>query len=95
MRLYGESGIVAAYEELMKHEEKYAENNPIGFMEMAGGYIIADQPDKAMDWIEKGFELHDPQITYITATGRIFEPLFGNPRFIDIVEKMNLPLPED
>ena len=95
VRLYGESGIVAAYEELMKHQEKYAENNPVGFMGMAIGYIIADQPDKAMDWIEKGFELHDPLITYITATGRIFEPLFDNPRFIEIVQKMNLPLPKN
>ena len=95
VRLYGESGIVAAYEELMKHQEKYAENNPIGFTGMAIGYIIADQPDKAMDWIEKGFELHDPLITYITATGRIFEPLFDNPRFIEIVQKMNLPLPKN
>ena len=94
VRLYGESGIVAAYEELLKHLEKYAENNPVSFMDMSFRYIIANQPDKAMDWIEKGFELHDPQITYITATGRFFEQLFGNPRFIEIVQKMNLPLPK-
>jgi adenylate cyclase len=95
VRIYNESGIVAAYEELMKHMEKYAENIPIGWAGMAGGYIIANQPDKAMDWIEKGFEAHDPQITYITATGRFYEQLFGNPRFIAICKKMNLPLPED
>ncbi len=92
VRLYGESGIVAAYEELLKHLEKYAENNPVSFSDMSIRYIIANQPDKAMDWIEKGFELHDPQITYITATGRFFEQLFGNPRFIAICEKANLPL---
>ena len=92
VRLYGESGIVAAYEELLKHLEKYAENNPVSFFDMSFRYIIANQPDKAMDWIEKGFELHDPQITYIAATGRFFEQLFGNPRFIAICEKANLPL---
>ncbi len=90
--IYNESGIVAAYEELLKHLEKYTENNPVSFMDMSIRYIIANQPDKAMDWIEKGFELHDPQITYITATGRFFEQLFGNPRFIAICEKANLPL---
>jgi len=95
VRLYGESGIVAAYEELLKHLEKYAENNPFSSFDMSFRYIIANQPDKAMDWIEKGFELHDPQITYITATGRFFEQLFGNPRFIAICEKANLPLTED
>jgi TolB-like protein len=93
-RIYSESGIVSAYEEIMKHLEKYAENNYICFMDMSTRYIIANQPDKAMDWIEKGFELHDPQMTYITSTGRYFDQLFGNPRFIAICEKMNLPLPK-
>ncbi len=93
-RIYSESGIVSAYEEIMKHLEKYAENNYICFMDMSTRYIIANQPDKAMDWIEKGFDLHDPQMTYLAATGQYFDPLFGNPRFIAICEKMNLPLPE-
>ena len=78
----------------MKHLEKYAKNNYIGFSEMAIRYIIANQPDKAMDWIEKGFESHDPIMTYITKSAQIFDPLFGNPRFITIVKKMNLPLPK-
>jgi len=95
VRLYRESGIVAAYEELMEHLEKYAENNPVSFLDMAIMYLIADQPDKAMDWIDKGFEIHDPLITYIATTGRFFEQLFGNPRFIAICEKANLPLPQD
>jgi TolB-like protein len=93
-RIYSESGIVTAYEEIMKHLETYAVNNYIGFSEMAIRYIISNQPDKAMDWIEKGFELHDPIMTYITKSAQIFESLFGNPRFIAICKKMNLPLPK-
>ena len=71
-RIYRESGIVSAYEELMEHLEKYAENNYVGFMDMAFRYIMANQPDKAMDWIEKGFELHDPLMTYITTSAQYF-----------------------
>ncbi len=93
-RIYRERGIVPAYEELMKHMEGYAENNYIGFFDMAFRYMIADRPDKAMDWIEKGLELHDPLMTYITKSARILEPLFGDPRFVAICEKMKLPLPE-
>jgi TolB-like protein len=93
-RIYRESGIVSAYKEIVKHLEKYAENNYIGFSDMALRYIIANQPDKAMDWIEKGFESHDPIMTYITKSDQIFDPLFGNPRFIAICKKMNLPLPK-
>jgi len=46
------------------------------------------------DFIEKGFEMHEPSMPYIAARGR-FEQLYDNPRFIDILEKMNLPLPAD
>ena len=89
-RIYRESGIVSAYEELMKYMEKFADANYIGFFDMTYRYIIANQSDKAMDWIEKGFESHDPLMSYITQTAHILEPLFGNPRFISICKKMNL-----
>lgn len=77
----------------MQHLEDYAQNNPISFSDLALRYIMADQPGKAMDWIEKGYEIHDPLMTYNGATGGFFEELYGDPRFIAICEKMNLPLP--
>jgi TolB-like protein len=91
-KIYKESGIIPAYEELMKYMEKFADANYIGFFDMTFRYIIANQSDKAMDWIEKGFESHDPLMSYITQTAHILEPLFGNPRFITICEKMKLSL---
>jgi TolB-like protein/tetratricopeptide (TPR) repeat protein/predicted Ser/Thr protein kinase len=94
VRIYRESGIVVAYKEIMKHLEKFAENNYVGFQGMALRYIIANQPDKAMDWVEKGFEMHEPEMTYITTPAQYFDRLFGNPRFIAICEKMNLKLPK-
>ena len=93
VKIYSESGIVAAYRELMKHLVKYVEDNPISPLDIAIRYILADQPDKAMDWIEKGYEIHDPQIMYIAAPGKFNEQLFENPRFIAICDKANLPLP--
>ncbi|NQU84635.1 MAG: hypothetical protein HQ541_02635 [Mariniphaga sp.] len=59
---------------------------------MASRYMMANQTDKAMDWLEKGFELHEPAMTYIATKILDFEPLFNNPRFMDIVKKMNLPV---
>ena len=93
-KIYGESGIVKAYEKIVERLEKYAERQPVGFWDMAFRYLVADEPDKAMDWVEKGFEMHDPLMTYITTPARYFDRLFGDPRFIAICEKMNLPLPE-
>jgi tetratricopeptide (TPR) repeat protein len=93
-RIYSEDGIVSAYEEIMKQIEAFATNNPVNPTETAMRYIWANQPDKAMDWLEKGFEIHDPQMTYITTHAYSLHPLFNNPRFIAICEKMNLPLPK-
>jgi TolB-like protein len=92
--IYKESGIVAAYQKILERLEKYAESQPVGFWDMAFRYIVANQLDKAMDWVEKGFEMHDPLMTYITTPARYFDALFGDSRFIAICQKMNLPLPE-
>jgi TolB-like protein len=92
--IFRESGIVSAYEIILSHLEKFAENNYIQFLEMVYRYIIAEQPDKAMDWIEKGYELHDPQMAYISSKAYYLDPLFNNPRFIAMCEKMNLPIPK-
>jgi len=90
-RIFNEEGFIKAYEKIMILLEKIAENNPISPIDMAIRYIMANQPDKAMDWIEKGFELHDPAMTYIATKIFNLDPLFNNSRFINIVEKMNLP----
>jgi TolB-like protein len=91
-RIYGEHGIALAYDQIMKHLEEFAQNNPISPIDMAFRYITANQPDKAMDWIEKGFEIHDPAMIYIATKMLNLDPLFKNPRFIAICEKMKLPL---
>jgi eukaryotic-like serine/threonine-protein kinase len=92
-RIYSESGIVTAYGKIVERLEKYAENQPIGFWDMAFRYLVADQPGKSMEWVEKGFEMHDPLMTYITTPAQYFDRLFGDPRFMAICEKMKLPLP--
>ncbi len=92
-RIYSESGIVSAYKKIVERLEKYAESQPVGFMDMAFRYLVADQPERSMDWVEKGFEMHDPLMTYITTPAQYFDRLFGDPRFIAICKKMNLPLP--
>jgi TolB-like protein len=94
-RVYHETGIVSAYKDILKHLEKFAEKNYVSFLDMAFRYLIVNISDKAMDWIEKGFEMHDPQMSYISTTLYYLDPLFNNPRFIAICGKMNLPLPKN
>jgi serine/threonine protein kinase len=93
-RTYRESGIAKAYEKIVERLEKHAESQPVAFWDMTLRYLMAEKPDKAMDWVEKGFEMHDPLMTYNTTPARYFDRLFGDPRFIAICEKMKLPLPK-
>jgi len=92
-RIFGETGFVAAYEEILRQLEVLAQKGYYPPFYMAARYMMVDQPDKAMEWIEKGFEVRDQAMVSIATKG-LFEPLFDNPRFIAILEKMNLPLPE-
>jgi TolB-like protein len=94
-RIFNEQGLIKAYEKVMKHLEEFAENNYVSPVDMATRYIMANKPDKAMDWIEKGYEIHDPGMPYISTHCFSMDPLFSNPRFIDIIKKMNLPLPKN
>ena len=90
-RIFGETGFVAAYEEILRQLEVLAQKGYFSPVEMAYRYMMVDQPDKAMEWIEKGFEVRDPAMPYIATHLFLCEPLFDNPRFIEIVQKMNLP----
>ena len=92
-RIYEKKGFVAAYEEALRQLEVLGQKEYLAPVDMAFKYIVVDQPDRAMDWIEKGFEVRDPVMPYIATKMFLFDPLFENPRFIEILQKMNLPLP--
>ncbi len=92
-RIFGESGFVAANVEILRQLELIAQNGFVAPFGMAQRYVMVDQADKAIEWLEKGFEVRDPNMPYISTRGFLFEPLYDNPGFIEILQKMNLPLP--
>ena len=92
--IFNKKGFFAAFEEITDQLEVLAQKGGISPMHMAYMYILADRPDKAMDWIEKGFEMQDPQMPYLVSGSFHLDILYENPRFIAILEKMNLPIPK-
>jgi tetratricopeptide (TPR) repeat protein len=94
-RIYGETGYIVAYKEILRQLELLAQTEYVQPFELVFRYMIVDQPDKAMEWIEKGFEGRDPVMPYLGTRGFLCEPLFDDPRFIEFIQKMNLPLPEN
>jgi TolB-like protein/Tfp pilus assembly protein PilF len=51
-------------------------------------YYLAGNDVKAIELIEKSYEIHDQNLPYISA---YFKRLYNYPRFIEILKKMNLP----
>ena len=57
-------------------------------------YAAADNPSLAMDWIEKAYEDQDASIPYVGMNWFSREPFkIDDPRLIELLKKMNLPLP--
>ncbi|MBN1926720.1 MAG: TIR domain-containing protein [Prolixibacteraceae bacterium] len=92
--IYEQQGFESAYKEVLRQFEELTQSNFFGPAEMAIRYAMANEPDKAIEWFEKGYEIHDPIMTYINTKMFGIDYLFNNPRFIAILKKMNLPLPK-
>ncbi len=52
-------------------------------------YTRAGENDKALEWLEKAYEAHDPNMPYISVDP-IFDRLRDDPRFQDLLQQMNL-----
>ena len=53
-------------------------------------YVDGRAYDKAMDWLEEAFELRNPDLPYMVSSP-LYDPLRSDPRFQDLLRRMNLP----
>jgi hypothetical protein len=58
-------------------------------MDIAQTYIMAGENDKAIKWLQKSFELHDPVLPGLLWP--LLDNLREDARFQEIARKMNLP----
>ena len=56
-------------------------------------YTRAGKKDKALEWLEKAFEARDGNLIYLSVDP-IFDYLRSDPRFQNLLRKMNLPVDE-
>lgn len=56
-------------------------------------YLAAGEKDKAIEWLEKGFEVHDPVSPYLSCMP-IYDDIRPDPRFQELLRRMNLPMDE-
>jgi tetratricopeptide (TPR) repeat protein len=75
----------AALKELI---EKSAKDSAFQIAEV---YVYFGESDKAMDWLERAYQQHDSGLTLLKVDP-LLNNLRQNPRYIQLLEKMQLPL---
>jgi tetratricopeptide (TPR) repeat protein len=91
--IYSKRGRQTAYEELTRLWEWYAEEYYYRPISLARDYYRIGAYQKALDELEKGYAMHDPNMPYI-GTGTRYEALHDSARFLAILDSMNLPHPK-
>ena len=94
--IFQEHGYLSVIEDRIKVNEEV--KNSGGRISEAGQgwrYLQLEKYDKAMDCYEKAYEFHSPEMPYISTLAFNHEQLKYNPRYIELLKKMNLPLPEE
>jgi hypothetical protein len=54
-----------------------------------GRYLYAGDYDKAINWFNRTYQDRDPALPYLRM--RLHDPLRSDPRFRDLLRRMNLP----
>lgn len=69
-------------------ERQYHDNywTPV---EISWRFVQARDKNRALDWLEIGYEKHDQNMPYLCWP--LFDPIRDEPRFLDIARKMGLP----
>ena len=70
-------------------ETKYSRKEASGF-DIASVYVGLSEKDKAFEWLEKDFQNRSGYLQFIRWLVN-FEPLRTDPRFKDLLKRMNLP----
>jgi TolB-like protein/predicted Ser/Thr protein kinase len=89
-RGYAEGGYQRA---LQRVAETLAERSKTTFVtpwQIATLYTRAGINNEALEWLDKAYQTHDPNMPYISVDP-IFDPLRNEPRFQDLLRRMKLP----
>ena len=96
-KVFQERGWIAVTEEAIRvNEEVWAKDGHLIPSSQAIKYFTVGKYDKAMDYYEMAYENnnHAPNLPYISCKST-YDRMKGNPRYLALLEKMNLPVSED
>jgi TolB-like protein/DNA-binding winged helix-turn-helix (wHTH) protein len=68
----------------------YSYKSYVGAENIADFYFQAGDKSKALDWMEKALEAHDPNLPFALSLP-VYDGLHSEPRFQDLLRRMNFP----
>jgi tetratricopeptide (TPR) repeat protein len=90
---YEEGGYKAGLESVVSAYEQKSEVSFVMPTDMAWIYREEiGKPEKTLEWLEIGFEMNDPAMPYLATGVFPFDFIHEDPRYIDLLKKMKLPL---
>jgi tetratricopeptide (TPR) repeat protein len=89
-RGYAEAGYSGALSRLAEMMIKRSRTSFVTPWRIGTLYTRAGKNDKALEWLEKAYEAHDPNMPYISVDP-IFDVLIDDSRFQDLLRRMNFP----
>jgi hypothetical protein len=73
----------------------FSQQTYIGPWFIAYPYAAAGEIEETLEWLEKGYEIGDPNMPYLGQNHTILHDLLiDDPRFKDLLRRMNLPVDE-
>jgi eukaryotic-like serine/threonine-protein kinase len=77
-------------ESLLNQVIGLVQKDQAGFAELAGAYATMGDKDAALDYLEKAYENREWQVVFLKV-GPAWDPLRSDPRFQDLMRRMNFP----
>ena len=91
-------GEAFAYHSLGRHQasdaalrELIATHGSEAAYQIAEVYAYRGETDKALEWLERAYQQHDSGVAHLKAD-HLFNSLHQNPRYLQLLKKMRLPL---
>jgi len=75
-------------EELKEIRENSLAGSPSFFIAVI--YSAMDEKDLAFQWLKKSYDDHDMELVWLKTEPQLY-PLYDDPRFIELVEKVGFP----
>jgi tetratricopeptide (TPR) repeat protein len=89
-RSYEQEGFKGAMSRLAGLWVVHSRSSPVSFSDPMGTYAYAGDADRALEWLERGFEERDPNVPYMFLVPG-YDGLRKEPRFQDLQRRMNFP----